>query len=126
MGSPILGYTIYILTSDGTTFGQDKTFCDGSQASIISALKCEVPIATLTGSVYNLSYGSSVSATVVAYNLYGNSLNSTLGSGAVLITYPSAPTTLVENRAAGGATQIGITWVEGASNGGTSVIDYSI
>lgn len=97
MGSPVLGYRIFILTSDGTTFGQDKTFCDGSQASIISALSCQVPIATLTGSVYNLSYGSSVSATVVAYNAYGDSLNSTLGNGAVLITYPSAPTTLAEN-----------------------------
>lgn len=57
MGSPILGYRIYILTSDGITFGQDFTFCDGSQASIIAALSCEVPIATLIGSVYNLTYG---------------------------------------------------------------------
>jgi hypothetical protein len=111
MGSPILGYRIYILTSDGITFGQDFTFCDGSQASIIAALSCEVPIATLIGSVYNLSYGSSVAATVVAYNSYGNSLNSTQGAGAVLITYPSAPTALAENIATRGATQIGITWV---------------
>jgi hypothetical protein len=70
-----------------------------------------VPIATLRGSVYNLNWGSSVAATVVAFNAYGNSLNSTQGSGAVIITFPDAPTSLAENTATRGATQIGITWV---------------
>ena len=104
MGSPILGYRLYILTSDGVTFGEDFTYCDATKAAIISALSCDVPIATLRGSVYNLTWGSSVSATVVAFNSYGSSINSTLGNGAVIVTVPAAPTTLEEDVANRGAT----------------------
>lgn len=73
-----------------------------------------------------MGWGSSVSATVVAYNAYGNSLNSTQGNGAVIITNPDSPLSLAENVATRGPTQIGITWSQGASNGGTSVIDYQV
>jgi len=108
MGSNILGYRIYILTSDGVTFGEDKTYCDGSKPAIISALSCEVPIATVRGGVYNLAWGAIVQAKVVAFNLYGDSLNSTLGGAAVIITYPDAPVSLAEDITNKGATKIGI------------------
>jgi len=50
----------------------------------------------------------------VAFNSYGNSLNSTLGNGAVIVTVPDAPVSLAENVATRGPTQIGITWQQGA------------
>lgn len=42
------------------------------------------------------------------------------------MTNPDAPTALANNLSVSKATQIGITWSEGARNGGTAVIDYTI
>lgn len=75
---------------------------------------------------FNLPWGSSVYAKIVATNAYGNSLSSDFGNGAIILTNPDAPTTLQNNLSISRATQIGITWVEGAKNGGTPVIDYTI
>lgn len=63
---------------------------------------------------------------VVAYNSYGDSLESELGSGAVLVTYPDPPINVGEDVTKRGATHIGLVWEDGASNGGTSIIDYEI
>lgn len=47
-------------------------------------------------SPFNMVWGSSISAVVVAYNQYGNSLTSFLGNGAVILTNPDAPLNLAE------------------------------
>jgi len=43
-------------------------------------------------SPFNWVWGSSISATVTAFNQYGASYTSDLGNGAVILTNPDAPT----------------------------------
>jgi hypothetical protein len=83
-----------------------------------------VPITTLRASTYNLPWGSSVYAKVVAYNLYGNSATSAVGNGAVILTIPDAPLTVAELYSSRTATSLGISWTNGVANGGAPVIDY--
>ena len=51
-GSPILGYTIYIRTSDNVTFVQDQTNCNGNNNVIASGTQCSIPILVLRSSSY--------------------------------------------------------------------------
>jgi hypothetical protein len=46
-GSPITGYLVEILNSDGSTYGTEITNCDGSLAAIVASASCAVPIAAL-------------------------------------------------------------------------------
>jgi len=70
--------------------------------------------------------GTDVKVRVFAINVYGDSLASESGSGAILVTYPDAPVGLIEDAPYRGRTQIGLKWSPGASNGGTSIIDYTL
>jgi hypothetical protein len=85
-----------------------------------------VPISLLIESTYQHSWGSSISAKVQAYNLYGYSLESPIGNGAIILTYPDAPTTLAEIQASRTPAKISFNWIEGPSNGGTPVLDYRV
>lgn len=63
---------------------------------------------------------------MIAYNLYGDSDESEVGNGAIILTNPDAPvgvTEIIESRA---ATAITLSWSEGAANGGADVLDYRI
>jgi hypothetical protein len=75
---------------------------------------------------YSLTWGTSVYAQVVAYNVYGDSLTSVAGNGAIIYTYADAPLDLAETVAARTSSSITFTWSEGADNGGSSVIDYRV
>ena len=90
------------------------------------SLTCSVPVATLTSSPYSLAWGSDVYATVVAKNLYGESLESPAGNGDKVITNPDAPVNFSEDQTLRAATSLGLQWEEGTANGGTPVIDYEI
>lgn len=126
-GSPILSYKIYIQTAaDPTVFAIDETNCDASLPEIRDAKQCTVPVSTLMLSPYSFDWGASIRAYVVATNLYGDSENSELGNGAILMTEPDSPINLAEDESLRTATSISFTWDEGASNGGDSIIDYRI
>jgi hypothetical protein len=56
-GAEITSYTILVVTSDGLTFVEDSTNCDGSDATILSNLSCTIPLETLKDSPYDLSFG---------------------------------------------------------------------
>jgi len=56
----------------------------------------------------------------------GTSDFSVAGNGAVILTVPTAPQTLLNNVAETNKDQIGITWYEGAQLSGTPVIDYRV
>lgn len=45
----------------------------------------------------NLPWGSSIKATVIATNAYGDSLVSSYGNGAIILTYPDSPVSLSNN-----------------------------
>lgn len=125
-GSPITRYTIKVRKSDGVTYTEDSTNCDGSNTSILASSTCSIPISTLRTSPYSLAWGDSVYVIVTATNVVGTSLASPEGNGAILLTYPDPPVSLANDVAVTTEMTIGITWSEGAANGGTPVIDYRI
>ena len=125
-GSPITSYTITIRQIDGVTYTTELGNCNGSSPSVVSALSCTIPIATLTSSPFNLPWGSSVYAKVVATNIVNSSDVSNEGNGGIILTNPAAPVSLANNPLVTSASVIGLTWSAGATTGGTPVIDYRI
>jgi hypothetical protein len=74
MGYQITGYKIFILQSDLLTYQIDYSYCDGTQDSIRIAASCSIPVTHLHTSYYNLPWGSSITAKVIASNIYGDSV----------------------------------------------------
>ena len=62
----------------------------------------------------------------MAINIYGLSEESAVGNGAVIITSPDAPVSFAEDYSLRTATNLGFSWSEGATNGGSTVLDYQI
>jgi hypothetical protein len=122
-GTPITAYVVTIKQADGT-FTAQASHCNGSQPSIVSSTRCTVPLSVLTAAPYNLTLGQTIQAQVLAQNNYGPSSVSAVGGAAVIVLVPEAPVSLANNPAITMGTSIGLTWVPGASNGGTPVIDY--
>lgn len=90
---------------------------------------CLVPISTLQASVFNLPWGSSIYAKVIATNAYGNSTLSSETPAdrmAIILTNPSPPKGLEEVLASKTTTSIGLKWINGDSNGGASVQNYTV
>jgi hypothetical protein len=127
-GSPILGYHIYIRESDGVSFAEELTHCDGSDLTIRTNTLCSIPLTLILAAPFNKNIGTSIYAKVVAYNIVGQSIASSVGNGAVMFisTVPDAPVNLARDEATTTTTAIGITWSNGAYNGGLPVIDYRL
>lgn len=121
-----MNYSVYIRHVDGTSFSTDVANCDGSNSVIMASTLCFMPIATLRASPFSLDWGDSVNIKVVATNIVGNSLESSVGNGAIILTRPDAPTTLANDVSLTSSTKIAMTWVAGAADGGTPVIDYRV
>lgn len=117
---------IYIRRADGSSFTVDATNCDGSNVAVIASSSCTVPITTLRAGAFQLPWGSGIYSKVVAYNLYGDSLESAVGNGAIILTNPDAPVNLAETIASRSATSITFSWEDGAANGGATVLDYRV
>lgn len=115
-----------IRQSDSITYITEPVACDGSSIDVVTNRQCEIPIATLRVSPFNLPWGSSVYAKLSAINLYGTSQESAAGNGAQILTNPDAPVSLANDPAVTLGTQIGLTWLDGTSNGGTIILDYKI
>lgn len=107
-------------------YSEELVNCDGSDAILISSQSCSIPIATLRAAPYDLPWGSSIQVKLTATNAYGDSQQSTVGNGAVILTNPDAPVNLANNAAVTTSTQIGLTWDEGEANGGAPVTDYRV
>jgi len=60
-------------------------------------LKCTIQAANFVNSPYNLAWGSSIYANVIAVNKAGNSVTSSNGNGAQILTTPAAPVNLANN-----------------------------
>lgn len=125
-GSPFTKYDVRILQSDGTTYTADATNCPGTDANALTNNFCLIPVSALRTTPYSLSWTTNVKAVVAAVTLKGSSAFSTSGDGAVILSVPDAPQGLVNNVAVTSASQIGLTWYDGASNGGAEILDYQI
>lgn len=88
--------------------------------------QCSVPTSVLLASPFNLPWGTSVWATVTATNIYGDSIVSEAGNGAIMLTYPDAPLNLADQPLYTSASKIVLSWQQGLANGGTPVIDYTL
>jgi hypothetical protein len=97
-GSEITEYEIVIRQED-TTYSIQLSNCDGSLSSVVTSNQCTVPISVFIDSPFSLSWGESVYAKVTAINLYGSSLQSLEGNGAVIVTEPDAPLQVINNAA---------------------------
>jgi hypothetical protein len=102
------------------------TNCDGTDATIISQTSCSIPISTLRSSPYSHPWGADIYAKVVAINVVGTSPESVVGNGAQILTTPDAPINLADDILITNHQQIGITWEDGAFNGGSNIIDYRL
>jgi len=58
--------------------------------------------------------------------LYGFSASSSIGNGAIILTFPDSPINLKEDALLRTATSISLTWNQGAANGGAAVLDYRV
>ena len=81
---------------------------------------------TLRSEPFNLPWGSDIYVKLIAYNVYGDSGESTEGNGAVILTTPDFPINLSEVYADRTATSLGLEWEDGSQNGGSPVLDYTI
>jgi hypothetical protein len=80
-GTPIKGYNVYIRKAD-LTYVFDNSVCDGTTSAVVlsGVTQCTLPLSTLTAAPYSLLLGFKISSYVVAYNDYGLSLASPIGS----------------------------------------------
>jgi hypothetical protein len=124
-GTPITGYIVRLRHTDEINFTEDTVYCDGiNTLTIINTRQCTVPVSVVTGSPYLLPWGSSVYADLQAFNTIGESPVSAAGNGAIIIIVPDAPTDLVNVEAITSAYQVGLSWQQGASTGGTAITEY--
>lgn len=77
-------------------------------------------------SPFSLAWGTSVYAKVIATNIYGNSVQSSAGNGAVITTTPDAPINLAENTSLRTKSTIGLTWSKADFIGDAEIIDYRV
>lgn len=125
-GSQVTGFRIYVRHQDGVSFTTEPLDCDGDHADVIANSECTIPISTLRQAPFSLEWGSGVYVKVVATNIYGDSIESDIGNGAMILTYPDAPVSLAELYSERTATSLGLQWIEGPANGGASVFDYIV
>jgi hypothetical protein len=93
------------------TFTENTVYCDGvNTLTIVNTRQCTIPISVLTAAPYLIPWGSSIYATVQAFNVIGSSTVSAAGNGATILIVPDAPTNLANVPAVTSATQVGLTW----------------
>jgi hypothetical protein len=117
---------VTIRHNDDLTFSEESTNCDGLDSTIISKYSCSVLITDLIAAPYHLPWGSSIIAKVTAINIIGSSIESLEGNGAIILSITDAPVDLANVPAITTSSQIGLTWSEGSTNGGSAVLDYSV
>ena len=79
-GDTVSSYTIYFRHSDGTSFSEETTNCNGTSSTIVSARTCTVPLSVLEASPFSLSSGDTVYVKFSATNSKGTSPVSPVGN----------------------------------------------
>jgi hypothetical protein len=75
---------------------------------------------------FDLTYGLDIRAKVIATNIKGDSLESAIGQGATVISKPDPPVSLIEDISLRTTSTLGIEWSDGASDGGSPILEYKI
>lgn len=82
-------------------------------------------ISTLRAAPFNIPWGASIYIKVLATNVLGSS-EYVEGNGAILVTIPDAPINLADMTLVTSHTQVGLSWEDGYSDGGSAILDYRI
>ena len=127
-GDPITSYHIQIRGTDGVSFYDELTGCDGTNSYYIEKTECLLSVATIQGAPYNLKQTDHIHVRVASINSRGASVWSTVGNGALafLSTVPDKPVSLLRDETNTFSGQIGITWSDGAYNGGQPITAYRV
>ena len=91
-----------------------------------TATTCSIAVTTLRAEPFNLDWGTSVFAKVIASNIYGDSLASPEGNGAVITTTPDVPTNIAEVYEQRTKSTLGLSWVAPVFTGGAVIEDYRV
>lgn len=76
---------------------------------------------------FSLTWGDNLVAKVIAINVKGESEESDPTSvGGIILTQPDAPASVADVPSVTSKDTVGLTWLEGAQNGGSPVIDYRV
>lgn len=90
-----------------------------------TATSCLVPASVLRA-YFDLAWGSSIYAKIIAINTYGDSLESLEGNGAYITTNPDPPTDFIEDYAQRTKSTLGLQWTPPSFTGGDVIEDYTI
>jgi len=93
---------------------------------MIASSACVIPIEILMAYPFSLPWGSSIQASVIAYNSYGDSDESTFGNGAIITTNPDSPYDLKDIQELRTSSTLTFSWTEGPTNGGATVTSYRV
>lgn len=107
-------------------YAVETEFCDGSNSAIVTGLSCTIPSSKFVEAPFSLAWGSSLTAKVVAVNVKGDSIESDAGNGGIILTQPDAPINLVNVPLITNSNSVGLSWEDGANDGGSPVIDYRV
>jgi len=80
----------------------------------------------MTEAPWNLILGDRIYANVIAVNHYGNADASPNGGGPRIVLVPDAPVNLDNQAGVTTREVIGLTFEDGASSGGTTILDYRL
>lgn len=122
-GSPITGFIVTFRQSDELTFSPETVNCDMTSSTDVT---CTLPVSVLKAEPFSLPWGASVFAKVVATNLYGNSVESLSGNGAVITVTPDPPTDLTEDYSQRTKSTLAFSWLAPVFTGGAEIVDYRV
>lgn len=106
-GSPLLGYEIlFPATAGAEPSAEDTAYCDGSDAAVVAATECTIPISQFwlatTGTPFGFTQGQQLSLKIRASNSMGSgAYSSVLSGGPIIETVPDTPSTAPSRDEAG-------------------------
>jgi hypothetical protein len=121
-GSPVTGYKVSFRQND-LVYSAQLSHCD---MTVSTAVTCVIPVTVFKSAPFDLPWGASIYAKVIATNIYGDSLESDEGNGAYITTYPDPPTDLTEDYSQRTPTVLAFTWTPPVFTGGDVIIDYRV
>jgi hypothetical protein len=122
----ITSYRVKFMQSNGI-FTEIPAECDGTQASVITALQCQVHMTTLLAAPFNLAEGNLIVVSVEALNAIGYSIPSLPNTqGQLAQVQPHAPTAKPIRGTITDESQIQIILTTVTTDGGSPLTSYAV
>jgi len=127
-GSPVTAYSIEVRDQLGTAWSAAAA-CDGSEAAVVAALECSIPMLTLTTAPYSYTLDSLIVVRVAAENAKGwGAVSAGNSAGATAKTLPGQLAAVTRGSSTTPA-QVAVEWaaLTGASStGGLPTTSYHL